>query len=174
MYVGQISNDALFTGTGIPTIHDATYIKPRLRHATRIAAPALHPLDERRWVQVAAERRTNDANRQACGWFGFMHDLQNYRTDTGWAMVMPLHSSYNVQYICGDRPPKDSPLFVSWSDLPVWTNLLNQPAFGFWPDVLPSLTASFGSERIAKSCASWCTDSIYNIRTTMHIKPICM
>ena len=153
---------------------NTTYKEPRLRHTARIPALALHPLDERRWVQVAAERRTNDANRQACGWFGFMHDLQNYRIDTGWAMVMPLHSSYNVQYICGDRPPKDSPLFASWSDLPVWTNLLNQPAFGFWPDVLPSLPASFGSERIAKSCASCRMDSIYNIRTTMQIKPICM
>ena len=105
-----------------------------------------------------------------CGWLGFMHDLPHCILDTDWTMVMPLHYRHNVQYICGDRPPKDSPLFVSWSDLPVWTNLLNQPAFGFWPDVLPSLPASFGSERIAQSCASWCMDTVHNTRMVVQIR----
>ena len=37
----------------------------------------------------------------------------------------------------GNCPPKHPFVFVSWSDLPVCTNRLYQPAFGFWPDVLP-------------------------------------
>ena len=75
-------------------------------------------------------------------------------------------------------PPKHPLDFVSCSDLPVCTNRLNQPAFGFWPDVLEPLfsVGSFNTEischavieshdavthdKIAAMCMQWgCTDA---------------
>ena len=67
VYVVQIPIDVMITSTWTPPIHDVTSMEPRLRHTARIAALALHPLDERRWVEVAAERRPSNANRQAYG-----------------------------------------------------------------------------------------------------------
>ena len=51
-------------------------------------------------------------------------------------------------------PPKQPPVLVSWSDLPVWTNLLYQPAFGFWPDVFGPGFFSRGSLSTDSSCGA--------------------
>ena len=48
-------------------------------------------------------------------------------------------------------PPIEPFDLVSWSDLPVWMYLLNQPALVFWPDDFEDLSSD-GSFRIAKSC----------------------
>ena len=55
--------------------------------------------------------------------------------------------------MCNDYsyPPKHPLVFVSWSDLPVCTNLLYQPAFGLWPAVLDPVK-DFGSSSTESSC----------------------
>ena len=58
--------------------------------------------------------------------------------------------SYMRMYNECSCPPKHPLVFVSWSDLPVCTNLLYQPAFGLWPAVLDPVK-DFGSSSTESS-----------------------
>ena len=119
-------------------------------------------------MEVPGERAANHTNTKSCAIMVVVYTHTNNTCETAHDLLCGTESAVcgctrircetdNIDVtICmeceASSPPKHSLDLVSWSDLPVCTKRLYQPAFVFWPAVLGPPPFSFGSLRIDRSC----------------------